>query len=94
MKPKKITLAEAIDVVLSQKGKIMTVEFVKRTTGEVRVMNCRSGVRKYVTGEGAKYSFQDRELIPVYDLQKKGYRTINARAITKVRADGQEYLVS
>lgn len=93
MKSKKVTLAEAIDIILEQDGKMMSVEFIKRTNGEVRQMNCRCGVRKYVTGEGAKYSFKDNDLIPVYDLQKKGYRTINARAITKVRAGGLEYIV-
>ena len=93
MKPKRISLAEAVELVLSQEGKIMTVEFVKRTTGEIRIMNCRCGVRKYVTGEGAKYSFKDRELIPVYDLQKRAYRTINARAIRKVTAGGSEYVI-
>jgi len=31
-------------------GKFFSVEFVKRTTGEVRKMNCRTGVTKGVTG--------------------------------------------
>jgi hypothetical protein len=56
-------------------------------------MNCRTGVRKHLTGEGAKYNFSDKDLISVFDLQKNGYRTINAKAITKVRAGGREYIV-
>ena len=93
MKPKKVTLAEAIAIVMSQEGRMMSVEFIKRTNGEVRQMNCRTGVRKHLTGEGAKYNFSDKGLISVFDLQKNGYRTINAKAITKVRAGGREYIV-
>jgi hypothetical protein len=95
MKPNqhKVTLAEAIDIILNQEGKMMSVEFIKRTNGEVREMNCRTGVRKHLSGEGSKYSFKDNDLISVFDLQKNGYRTINARAITKVRAGGREYIV-
>lgn len=93
MKSKKVSLTEAIEIVAAQEGKMMTVEFVKRTNGEVRVMNCRQGVRKHLTGEGAKYNFSEKGLIPVFDLQKRGYRTINAATIRRVRAGGQEYVV-
>ena len=94
MSSKKISLTEAIEIVAAQEGKVMTVEFIKRTNGEVRVMNCRQGVKKYLTGEGAKYNFSEKDLIPVYDLQKRGYRTINASTIRRVRAGGQEYVVT
>jgi hypothetical protein len=94
MKPKKVSLAEAVDIILAQEGKILSVEFIKRTNGKVREMVCRTGVKKHLSGEGAKYSFKDRDLIPVFDLQKGGYRTINARTIQRVRAGGREYIVT
>ena len=93
MKPKKVTLAEAVDIILEQEGRVMSVEFIKRTNGEIRQMNCRTGVRKHLTGEGAKYNFSEKGLISVFDLQKNGYRTINAETIRRVRAGGQEYVV-
>lgn len=93
MKQTNISLAEAIDVIMASKGKMITVEFTKRTDGTHRVMNCRLGVRKHLTGEGSKYSFADKDLIPVFDCKKMAYRVINARSVKKVRAGGKEYAV-
>ncbi len=88
-----VTLAEAIDLILASKGKIMTVEFTKRSDGSMRVMNCRMGVRKHLTGEGSKYSFKEKGLIPVFDLIKGQYRVINTNGIKTVRLNGGEYNV-
>lgn len=88
-----VTLAEAIDLILSSKGKIMTVEFTKRSDGSTRVMNCRTGVKRHLTGEGSRYSFKEKGLIPVFDLVKKQYRVINTPGIKTVRLNGGEYNV-
>ena len=50
----KISRDKAIDLIRGSNGKIFNVTFIKRTTGEVRKMNARLGVSKYVTGEGLK----------------------------------------
>lgn len=72
-------------------GRITTVTFKKRTTGEVRVMNCRSGVKKHLKGDGPRYDFKEKNLVCVYDVQKRDYRTINCDSIISVKAHGREF---
>lgn len=74
-------------------GKIFSVTFVKKN-GEERVMTARMGVSKGVSGVGMKYDARGRNLLPVYDMQKKGYRMINAETITSVRCQGVELKVT
>lgn len=68
-------------------GKIFTVTFTKKD-GTERVMNCRTGVKKHLKGGELKYSPLDKGLLPVYDIQKKGYRMINASTIKEVKIQG------
>lgn len=60
--------------------------FVKRN-GEVRKMLCRVGVKKYLKGGKKKYDYD--HLMTVYDVKKKGYRTINLDTLTQVKANGK-----
>ena len=74
-------------------GKIFSVTFVKKN-GETRVMNARMGVSKGISGSGMKYNARERNLLPVYDMQKGAYRMINANTIKSVRCQGTELTVS
>ena len=58
-------------------GKIFTVEFVKKD-GTVRKMNARLGVKKHLKGGSLAFDPSERNLLPVFDMQKEGYRMINA----------------
>ena len=71
-------------------GRIATVTFRKRTTGEVRVMNCRSGVKKHLKGTSPRYNAASKNLITVFDMQKGQYRSINCDSIISVKAGGKE----
>ncbi len=51
-------------------NKLFSVKFIKRTTGEVRDILCRKGVSLGVTGRGAKYDPDDKNLCCVFDVQK------------------------
>jgi hypothetical protein len=57
-------------------GKIFSVAFYKRTTGEYRVMLCRGGVRKYLKGGLQKFDPQKYNLMVVFDMQKLEYKCI------------------
>lgn len=74
-------------------GKIFSVTFIKKN-GEQRVMTARMGVSKGISGVGMKYNARERNLLPVYDMQKEGYRMINAETITSVRCQGVELKVN
>ena len=51
-------------------GKIFSVTFTKKD-GSSRAMNCRTGVKKHLTGGMLKYDPISRGLLPVYDLKKR-----------------------
>ena len=56
-------------------GKIFTAEFIKKDKTK-RVINCRTKVSKYVKGVGLSFDPMAKNLLSVYDLQKKEYRFI------------------
>ena len=82
----------------STAGKLMTVWFIKRTTGELRMMNCRTQVKKHLANPDApvdpKHAASDKEhdLLRVFDMKKGGYRMINLRSVTRIRCGGQEFV--
>jgi len=93
---KPITMKQAEAVLRNSNGKIMNVLFVKRTTGELREMVCRTGVTKHLKGGQAAYDFDAKKLISVYDMQAevgKGYRSIPLDAIRSINIDGKHLRV-
>lgn len=69
-------------------GKIMTVTFVKQD-GTVRDLNGRIKVTKHLKNTGEHTKTVDRsKYIVMYDLKKKGYRSVNRETILKVKISG------
>ena len=71
-------------------GKMLTVTFIKQD-GSERVINGRTGVSKYI--KGSSINKKNDEYITFYDVQNKGYRSINRNTIVAVRCDGIEAVV-
>jgi hypothetical protein len=90
---KQIKMAEAAEMIRNTNGAIFGVDFVKRTTGEVRKMTARLGVKKHLKGGVAAYDAAAKDLIFVYDITAEGYRTIALDAIKAVRFGGEQYEV-
>lgn len=89
-----ITNDEAKELLITRRsGAIMTITFIKRTNGAIRVLNCRKGVKKDQTGEGLKFNPIKRNLLPVYDMKKGVYRFVNLETVTNIKADKREYAV-
>lgn len=76
---------------LTAGGKIFSCKFVKRTDGSIRNMIARTGVSKGITGEGRAWDPTERGLLPVYDMQARGYRMIPAESVMEVRAKGKTF---
>lgn len=72
-------------------GKIFSVTFIKRTTGQKRKMVARLGVRKYVSGAGRKFNPTMKNLVSVFDMQKGAYRFVACENLLEVKANGQTY---
>lgn len=74
---------------LTSDGKIFSVVFTKRTDGTDRLMVARCGVRAGLVGTGGAYDPESKGLLTVYDMQARGYRTIPAEAVHKIRVRGE-----
>jgi len=67
-------------------GRFFTVQFEKQN-GEMRVMNCRGGVKRYI--KGGKNNMEDKpHYYTVFDVRRKAYRTVNLTTIRNIRMDG------
>jgi len=75
-----------------QSGKIFTAEFIKKDNTK-RIMNCRTGVKKYITGKGLSFDPMSKSLLPVFDLQKKQYRFINLSTLISVTIKQKKYII-
>ena len=64
-------------------GKIFTVKFIKKD-GSLRTMNARLGVKSHLHGGELPYDAESYNLLPVYDIQSKGYRMINFSTIKEI----------
>ena len=85
---------DQVEEILSGVGaEFFGISFVKRTTGEIRHMSARRGVVKHLRGGEPTYDFGSKNLLPVYDMVKKGYRCIPLDAVLEIRVGGNIYVV-
>jgi hypothetical protein len=80
------------DFINSNKGKIMTIVFRKKD-GTIRTLNTRTGVRSNITGKGLSYDPEKYGYLILWDLAKRGYRTVTLDTIEKVKANRETYPV-
>lgn len=93
MKTLPISQFMAQEVVKNYPGnQFFTVTFVKRSTGETRVMNCRKGVRSKGSGE-LKFDPVKKKLVSVYDMQKGKFRFISLDEIRRIAMRGKVFQV-
>ena len=85
-----VTRAELVQKIKETHGSIFAAVFRKRHTGEIRRINCRTEVRKYVKGTGKSVA-PECQLITVYDLQVKGYRSIPEEGLVSATIQGETY---
>ena len=88
-----ISRKDAVDRIVKSRGRVFTARFKKRTTGEERTMNCRLGVTKHLKGGELKYNPAEKNLVGVFDMQKKGYRMIDVDGLTNLTVDGEEFVI-
>jgi hypothetical protein len=72
-------------------GRFFSVTFIKRTTGEIRKMNCRLHVLRHLKGVGSTYDPKAHDLMVVWDIGKKGYRSIPLENVLSATIDGRKY---
>lgn len=91
-----ITPEQARDMIIglraSNSKEFFVVEFIKRTNGEYRIMNCQFGVTKDLKGGEPAYDFNKHDLVCVHEV-RGSYRSIPLDAIRRVKIHGQAYTV-
>lgn len=88
----KLKLSEARQLIKSANGRIFSATFVKKN-GEIRIMTARTGVKKDLKGTGMKYDPVSYNLISVFDMNKRQYRSINLDTLLNLRLSGVLYNV-
>jgi hypothetical protein len=73
---------------VGDEGKLFSVTFEKKD-GSLRTMTARLGVRKYLTGGGSKFDAEPRGMVRVFSMRDKGYRTVTAERIVRIKAYGR-----
>jgi WYL_2, Sm-like SH3 beta-barrel fold len=88
----KITLEQAEQLIKSTNGNFFTVTFQKKD-GTMRTLTGRLGVTKDLKGVGMAYDPKEYDMLPVYEMNNKGYRMINLNTIAALKTDGTEYVI-
>ena len=69
-------------------GRIFGVVFQKRTTGKLRAMTCRLGVRKGVKGIGGSFDPDEKNLLRVYEMPQSQFRCVPIEGVRSLTVDG------
>jgi hypothetical protein len=92
-----ISLAKAKELLTKMKNNndftIISVDFIKRTTGELRRMVCRFGVKTGLAGGVKSRDDAEHELKTVWDMQKNAYRSISLESVIRMKIHGKKYLI-
>lgn len=84
MKNKRQAILESIKT-----GQFFTIKFIKKN-GELRELNGRLGVKKYLKGGELGYDPATFNYIIVFDVVAKGYRTVNVDTVTELICNKSE----
>lgn len=84
-----MVIKEVEDFIKNTHGRIFSIKFVKRSTGEERKMVCRTGVKSALKGGEPSYDAGEKGLITVFDMQKNGYRSIPKEGIKQILISGE-----
>ena len=87
MKNFKETLAE----IQTAQNTIFSVTFIKKD-GSERTMVARLHVKKGLNGKGMAYNPVEKGLLPVWDMQKNGFRMINLKTVIELKIKGEELI--
>lgn len=83
----------AVQMIRQMGNQFFTVTVKRRSDGGISTMNCRLGVTKHLTGAGPKYNAKAKQLISVYALDRKAYRSIAEEGIETLSIKGTKFAV-
>jgi hypothetical protein len=86
-----MTIAQCLEHIKSNYGKIISIKFIKRKTGELREMVFRQGVKKHLVKNPSKpgIDFSANGLLSVYEMPHEGYKAIPINGIVEIKVNGE-----
>ena len=69
------------------------VEFVKRTDNTKRVMRCTTNYKDKLVGGTLNYNAREKDLLPVWDIDQKGFRSIPLDRVLVVKTKRNTFIV-
>ena len=89
---KTITQHKAKELIKDSKGLIFSATFIKKD-GTHRLMNAR--LKKYIskTGRPAPYKPEEYNLMPIYDMKSKGWRSLNLNTLITLSINKNKYKI-
>ncbi len=91
--PKRIRRRNIYRWLMATNGRVFSVTFIKRSTGEEKTIYARVGVKTRQKGKGLRYNTSDKKLIVVYDMKERTYKSIPIEGIEAVCCRGKRYRV-
>ena len=90
---KTINRTKAKELIKESKGKIFAATFTK-VDGSHRLMNAR--LKKYIskTGKAAPYKAENYDLIPIYDMKAKSWRSLNLNTLITLSINKTKYIIN
>ena len=87
-----INKTRAKELIKESKGLIFSTTFIK-VDGSHRLMNAR--LKKYIskTGKAAPYKAENYDLIPIYDMKSKGWRSLNLKTLITLSINKEKYII-
>jgi hypothetical protein len=87
-----INKTKAKELIKDSKGLIFAATFTK-VDGSHRLMNAR--LKKYIskTGRKAPYKAENYDLIPIYDMKLKGWRSLNINTLITLSINKTKYTI-
>lgn len=88
-----ISKKEAKELIKKSNGRIFSATFTKKDFTR-RLINARLGVKyERKTDRQRPYDPAKKDLIAVYDMTKKGHRTINLKTLDSLSINKNKYIV-
>lgn len=85
-------IKEVLEFIEATHGKLFSIKFIKRTTGEWREMVCRTGVTSRLSeseNKRAPINWKANALVPVFDMKSDAYRSIPIEGIREIKIEGE-----
>ena len=88
-----ITTDKAKELIKQTNGRIFSSTFIKKDQ-TIRTLTARTGKRyKSKTGKAAPYKAKEYNLLPVYDMKIKAFRTLNFNTLLTLTINKNNYKI-